>query len=1115
MKDLQSRRIAIESMTDIDPSLKAGSLDYINRAIRYLELADVTHKKTIALSQLIQTAPERMKILQAELKKPFTATEKVEARAQNMSTLKLEQRLTQKEAELATAQSKLRQWSDRLAAEKTIINQTPEKIAIAADRLKEIQIELDAASDIDEKDILNHSRMLGLMAERENIASEIKLNEQRQRSHNLLVELYSTELEVARMVVKGREEMLKTWQAEVLKRRQQEAVQAREGAQEAIGGVPLMPKVVQDHFDINIQLGAELEKITREEATLAERYQDFQLGLKELEDDFATAQKRVESAVLTEAIGLALRAQRLNLPDAGQYFADSDARQIRMSEISERQIELDRMLREFATPGALADRLIDSVTFLSDDKRESFDKKVQQLAVDRLDILHKLNSGYDRIFKLIQDIEFTEQKLVNTADDFGELLDRHLLWIRSSKPIRFSDIHKIQVALGWFFKPQSWSKFFKDMGRSFQQNAAVWFIGLLIGLGLIGSRRWIYKKLKDIAESVEQQVEDSFQMTIKALGLTVLLTAFFPFLLTFPAIQLNGLRSASAFSTGIAGGLIYAARPLIFLALLYNICRKYGLARAHFQWPDSVRRILKQNLIWLIPISAVSSFFIGAMQTVSEFEYSDALAKFAILIQMLAISAFAVRTLRFKGGITAALIENHPQNWLCRLRYIWYPLTILVPLIVLFLAMWGYYYSAIEIRILVRNTLGLLLILIILNHLVLRLLTLVRRKLAWKKARTEQLQRIEEISKSKENRETAPAIDDHSSLMESIMGMSAIDEQTRTLLKLSLYIIAIAGIWSIWEPALPALGILQEFHLWSYTTVVNDTTQMIPITLASIAFSIMVIVITVIAVRNLPGLLEMILLNRLPMDAGARYAYSTVCRYALTALGIIIALNGLGIQWSKLQWLLAALSVGLGFGLQEIVANFISGLIVLFERPFSPGHTVTVGDVHGTVTRIRIRATTIQDWDRKELIVPNKEFITGKLINWTLSDQIQRIKIPVGIAYGSDTDLAEQLLLKVAKANPLVIKSPEPRAVFLSFGDNALGFELRVFIKHIDDWIPMLHAMNRAIDKEFRKAGITIAFPQRDVHLEATGPLDVRVVTEPSGSRPGKRPSTAQKGPDS
>jgi potassium efflux system protein len=193
--------------------------------------------------------------------------------------------------------------------------------------------------------------------------------------------------------------------------------------------------------------------------------------------------------------------------------------------------------------------------------------------------------------------------------------------------------------------------------------------------------------------------------------------------------------------------------------------------------------------------------------------------------------------------------------------------------------------------------------------------------------------------------------------------------------------------------------------------------------------------------------------------------------------------------------------VGLGFGLQEIVANFISGLIVLFERPFRVGDTVTVGEVHGTVTRIRIRATTIQDWDRKELIVPNKEFITGQLINWSLTDNLIRFKVPVGIAYGSDTDLAEKLLLKVAKSNPLVKKTPEPKAVFLSFGDNALNFEVRVYVGSIDDWVPMMHEMNRAIDKEFRQAGISIAFPQRDVHLDAAGPLDIRVVSdEPSSS---------------
>ena len=288
-----------------------------------------------------------------------------------------------------------------------------------------------------ETDILNQSKMLSLKSERENLTAEIKLNEQRQRSHNLLVELFSTEQDVAQKKVESREKMFKSWQVEVQKRRQQEAAQTREDAQDAIVEVPLLPKIVQDQFDINIQLSTELEKITREETVLAGKYEGYQSRLKALEEEFDTAKKRVESAVLTEAIGLALRKQRLNLPSADQYFAGSDARQIKMSEISEKQIELDRLQRELSDPKALADSVIDSVSFLSDVDRKSLDSKIQELVANRLDIIHKLQSGNDRIFKLIQDIEFTEQQLVNTAEDFGELLDRHLLWIRSSKPVRF------------------------------------------------------------------------------------------------------------------------------------------------------------------------------------------------------------------------------------------------------------------------------------------------------------------------------------------------------------------------------------------------------------------------------------------------------------------------------------------------------------------------------------------------------------------------------------------------------------------------------------------------------------------------------------------------------
>ena len=257
-----------------------------------------------------------------------------------------------------------------------------------------------------------------------------------------------------------------------------------------------------------------------------------------------------------------------------------------------------------------------------------------------------------------------------------------------------------------------------------------------------------------------------------------------------------------------------------------------------------------------------------------------------------------------------------------------------------------------------------------------------------------------------------------------------------------------------------------------------------------------------VASKNLPGLLEITILNRLGMDAGGRHAFSTLCRYAITAIGIIVFFKTIGFQWSSVQWLIAALGVGLGFGLQEIVANFISGIIVLFERPFRVGDTVTVGNVSGTVSRIRIRATNILDWDRKELIVPNKEFITGQLVNWSLADPISRFIIKVGIAYGSDVELAEKLLIKVLDENPLVLKEPKPTAYFLGFGDNSLNFELRIFIGNIDHWMPTRHELHKAIDREFRKAGIVISFPQRDVHFDSDQPLKVQVVSEKSDPEP-------------
>ncbi|MEE8311138.1 MAG: mechanosensitive ion channel domain-containing protein, partial [Candidatus Binatia bacterium] len=268
----------------------------------------------------------------------------------------------------------------------------------------------------------------------------------------------------------------------------------------------------------------------------------------------------------------------------------------------------------------------------------------------------------------------------------------------------------------------------------------------------------------------------------------------------------------------------------------------------------------------------------------------------------------------------------------------------------------------------------------------------------------------------------------------------------------------------------------------------------VAITLSNLFRALLVLLMTTVAARNMPGFLEITVLQRLPLEPSIRYAVTAVARYMIAMIGIVLGFAALGIGWSQVQWLAAAVTVGLGFGLQEIFANFVSGLIILFERPVRVGDTVTLGDIKGTVARIRMRATTIVDWDRRELIVPNKEFITGQLINWSLSDPITRLVIPVGIAYGSDTRKAEALLYRCAAECEYVLDDPATTVVYREFGDSSLVFHVRVFIASMDYWWKTQSAMHYAIDDAFREAGIEIAFPQRDLHLRSvSSPLQVQI----------------------
>ena len=229
-------------------------------------------------------------------------------------------------------------------------------------------------------------------------------------------------------------------------------------------------------------------------------------------------------------------------------------------------------------------------------------------------------------------------------------------------------------------------------------------------------------------------------------------------------------------------------------------------------------------------------------------------------------------------------------------------------------------------------------------------------------------------------------------------------------------------------------------------------------------------------------------LKKTRMDHGAREALVTFSRYTVIALAILFALSLAGIEFTNLAIVAGALSVGIGFGLQNVVNNFVSGLILLFERPVRTGDWIVVGNTQGTVKRISIRSTTVQTFERADVIVPNSELISGQVTNWTLDTPWGRLSVPVGVAYGSDTAKVKQLLLEVGNAHPLVVRDnprwPKPNALFLAFGASSLDFELRVIVRDISERAQVISDLNFAIDKAFRDNDIEIPFPQQDVYLK-------------------------------
>jgi len=257
-----------------------------------------------------------------------------------------------------------------------------------------------------------------------------------------------------------------------------------------------------------------------------------------------------------------------------------------------------------------------------------------------------------------------------------------------------------------------------------------------------------------------------------------------------------------------------------------------------------------------------------------------------------------------------------------------------------------------------------------------------------------------------------------------------------------------------------------------------------PVTAISLAIFLAVLAGLALAAKLLGRLIGRRLLARTRIDPGLQYAIGRISYYALLVIGLMLALQTSGIQVGGLAVVLGALGVGIGFGLQNIVNNFVGGLILLAERPIKVGDRIEIGGTGGRVERIGARSTTIVTNDNITMIVPNAEFISGRIINWSYGDPMVRFRLPIGVAYGSDVARVQQVLLVVAAAHPAVLANPAPRVYFVAFGDSALSLELAVWSRTMAQNPRRLRSdLNFAIDAAFREHGITVPFPQRDVRV--------------------------------
>lgn len=839
----------------------------------------------------------------------------------------------------------------------------------------------------------------------------------------------------------------------------------------------------------NQELALEFQELIAPTSEAEARSRETQTLLEKIQTQYRQTQVKVDQIGETDSIGALLRQQRYALPELDLIRERMRVRKRKLDEtqfkLYEYQDELERYRR---TPD---DQLIDSELFpdeqieLTDEQR----KAAASLVESRRGYLTQLVGQYDEYLSQLVALDQTETVLIRLVEEYTDFIDARVLWIRSSPPLHgsFADVE----ADLWLFSAAVWGQLVRNLAQDLSDEKLIWFGALLLLVVLWFPKLKPRSRLRKISTHVEKGSCSDFTPTLEALLFTLLLVVRFVVPGFFLAWRIRSASASDHELHAIASGLEHTCVTLFFLTCIIHICRPCGLALSHFGYAPQPVATLRRSL-WLVVYFWLPVEFLERSLRAGNPDFGrDALERVAFIFGCFIWTLVLIRLLNSKRGLLCNYLANHPKSWLYQLRHVWTLFILSFPIVLGSLAFEGYYYTAGQLAEEWAFTLRFVLIVLLVRDLLLRLILMQRRRLSMEQAR-ERRAALQE-ARSEDSAEPDLAAQQKLNLEQMQIDLRVQTAQTRRLVNMVGLAVCLVGAWLIWVDVLPALSVLDTWTIWT-TTIATEVVpegggeaivKNVPynVTVAALAMALLVAIVTTIAARNVPGFMEMAILQKLPLDAPVRFAITSLTSYAIILIGVLVGANAISIGWSQVQYVAAALTFALGFGLQEIFANFVAGIILLFEQPIRVGDVVTVGNTTGVVTQIRIRATTITDWDRKEFIIPNREFVTGQLLNWTLTDTINRIVIEVGVAYGTDTELARDLLLKVCSEHPLILAEPPTTAIFDGFGDSALNFTVRTFLPSLENRLATVHELHTAIDREFRKHDIEIAFPQQDLHV--------------------------------